>query len=138
MILVKSIQSAQRLKSINLLFPFSVSSLLALAAQPFSLAVLFLVFLKIGSVMYGSGYVLLAFLRADFVERLGWLTDCQLLDAIAIGHFTPGPLFTSATFIGYLLGGIPAALLATLGIFLPSFVFVVSAIPGFHVYANPQ
>jgi chromate transporter len=96
---------------------------------PFSLPLLFLTFLKIGSVLYGSGYVLLAFLRADFVLRLGWLTDHQLLDAVAIGQVTPGPLFTAATFIGYLLGGIPGALLATLGIFLPSFIFVAISNP---------
>lgn len=103
----------------------------ALAAAPvsFSLSTLFLVFLKIGAILYGSGYVLVAFLRADLVERLGWLTEQQLIDAIAIGQITPGPLFTSATFIGFLLGGIPAALIATLGIFLPSYIFVVISNP---------
>jgi chromate transporter len=103
----------------------------ALAAAPvsFSLSTLFLVFLKIGAILYGSGYVLVAFLRADLVERLGWLTGQQLIDAIAIGQITPGPLFTSATFIGYLLGGVPAALIATLGIFLPSYIFVVISNP---------
>jgi chromate transporter len=98
-------------------------------AIPFSLPILFLTFLKIGSVLYGSGYVLLAFLRNDFVLRLGWLTDQQLIDAVAIGQVTPGPLFTAATFIGYILGGTPSALLATLGIFLPSFIFVAISNP---------
>jgi chromate transporter len=101
----------------------------ALAAAPFSLTMLFLIFLKIGAVLFGSGYVLLAFLRADFVVRLGWLTDRELLDAIAIGQVTPGPVFTTATFIGFLLGGMPGALLATVGIFLPSFLFVAVTFP---------
>jgi chromate transporter len=93
-------------------------------AAPFSLGALFLVFAKVGSVLFGSGYVLLAFLRTDFVERRHWLTEAQLLDAIAIGQVTPGPVFTSATFIGYVLAGAPGALLSTLGIFLPAFFFV--------------
>ena len=101
----------------------------AAAAAPFSLGMLFLTFLKIGAVLYGSGYVLIAFLRADFVERLGWITEAQLLDAIAIGQLTPGPLFTSATFIGYLLGGPWAGVVATFGIFLPAFVFVAASNP---------
>jgi chromate transporter len=85
----------------------------------------FLTFLKLGSVVYGSGYTLLAFLSVDLVQNLHWLTDKQLLDAISVGQFTPGPVFTTATFIGYLIGGWPAALLATLTMFLPSFLLIV-------------
>ena len=99
------------------------------AAVPVALGTMFFFFLKVGSVLFGSGYVLLAFLRADLVERWRWLTEAQLLDAVAIGQVTPGPLFTTATFIGYLLGGAPGAVLATLGIFLPAFVFVAASGP---------
>jgi chromate transporter len=101
----------------------------ATVAGPVPLGSLFLVFLKIGSVLFGSGYVLLAFLRADLVERLGWLTNAQLLDAIAVGQVTPGPLFTTATFIGYNLAGFWGAVVATVGIFLPAFVFVALSAP---------
>ena len=90
---------------------------------------LFWVFLKIGSVLFGSGYVLLAFLRADLVQRLHWLTEAQLIDAITAGQLTPGPVFTTATFIGYVLAGPAGALLATAGIFLPAFIFVAASGP---------
>jgi chromate transporter len=103
--------------------PTRLGGLLA-AGMPFSFLLLFLTFLKLGAVVYGSGYTLLAFLRTDLVQNLHWLTDKQLLDAVSIGQFTPGPVFTTATFIGYLVGGVPGVLLGTLGIFLPSFLFI--------------
>lgn len=123
------IRTWNRLRGVNLsiLLPLLSPSLIVPAS--FKMSTLFLIFLKIGSVLYGSGYVLVAFLRADLVERFGWLTEQQLIDAIAIGQMTPGPLFTTATFIGYVLGGMPAALLATLGIFLPSYIFVAISNP---------
>ncbi len=99
------------------------------AAVPVTLARLSLFFLKVGSVLFGSGYVLLAFLRADLVDRWGWLSDAQLIDAVTIGQVTPGPVFTTATFIGYVLHGWSGALLATLGIFAPGFLFVAVSQP---------
>jgi chromate transporter len=101
----------------------------ATVATPVALWPLFAVFAKIGAVLFGSGYVLLAFLRADLVERLGWLTERQLLDAVAVGQVTPGPVFTTATFVGYLLGGPAGAAVATVGIFLPAFAFVAISGP---------
>jgi chromate transporter len=130
----------QKKETVNSILPFSLASLSALwkgaslatpvmmgavaTNIPVSLLTLFLTFLKIGSVLYGSGYVLLAFLHTDFVQNLGWITDQQLLAAISVGQFTPGPVFTTATFIGYLVARVPGALVATAGIFLPSFLFV--------------
>jgi chromate transporter len=90
---------------------------------------IFWVFFKTGAVLFGSGYVLLAFLRADLVERLGWMTEAQLMDAIAVGQVTPGPVFTTATFVGYVLAGPAGALVATIGIFLPAFFFVAVSGP---------
>lgn len=107
----------------------AVGTTAGIATTPFTLWGLFTVFAKTGAVLFGSGYVLIAFLRADLVERLGWLTERQLLDAVAVGQVTPGPVFTTATFIGYVLGGSPGAVLATVGIFLPAFVFVALSGP---------
>ena len=98
-------------------------------AVPFTLTRLTLFFAKVGSILFGSGYVLLAFLRADLTERWGWLTDQQLIDAVTIGQVTPGPVFTTATFIGYLLGGWSGAVLATIAIFVPGFIFVAISQP---------
>jgi chromate transporter len=133
--IAKNLRRLRKANVSGIIVPLAGLSLPTLASAPFSLSLMFLIFLKIGAVLFGSGYVLLAFLRADFVTRLGWLSDQQLIDAIAIGQVTPGPVFTTATFIGYLLGGptltgrVTAAVLATLGIFLPSFVFVVLSNP---------
>jgi chromate transporter len=102
---------------------------LAVVAPAVGLVPLFLEFLKIGAVTYGSGYTLLAFLQGDLVSRLHWITDRQLLDAVAVGQFTPGPVFTTATFIGYLTDGVPGALVATAGIFLPAFVLCALLFP---------
>lgn len=107
----------------------SIAAASASAAIPFSNEKLFLFFLKVGSVLFGSGYVLLAFLRAELVDNWRWLSEAQLLDAVAVGQFTPGPLFTTATFIGYVISGPVGATLATLGIFLPAFFFVAISAP---------
>jgi chromate transporter len=124
---------AQKIKSTrNILLPTPVAFLFqasTAATTSFGLWPLFLFFLKVGAVLYGSGYVLLAFIRADLVERWHWLTETQLLDAIAVGQVTPGPVFTTATFVGYVLAGGRGALVATLGIFLPAFFFVAVSGP---------
>lgn len=107
--------------------PAAVSA--AAGAAGATTAGIFLGFLKIGAVLYGSGYVLVSFMRAEFVEGRGWLTERQLLDAIAAGQVTPGPLFSSAAFAGYVMDGLPGALAASAGIFLPSFLLVMAAAP---------
>ena len=111
----------------------SVAGLAAMTVSdpsvPVTLTRLTLFFLKVGSVLFGSGYVLLAFLRADLTARWGWLTEQQLIDAVTVGQVTPGPVFTTATFIGFLLGGWTGAVLATLAIFVPGFVFVALTHP---------
>lgn len=107
-----------------LLLPFGSFISKLIQEKSITVAGLFLTFLKIGSVLYGSGYVLLAFLESELVERMNILTNQQILDAVAVGQFTPGPVFTTATFIGYLIQGIAGAVAATMGIFLPAFVLV--------------
>lgn len=104
-------------------------TLAAATAIPVTLTRLTLFFLKVGSILFGSGYVLLAFLRADLTERWSWLTEQQLIDAVTVGQVTPGPVFTTATFIGFLLGGWSGAVLATLAIFAPGFIFVAVTHP---------
>ena len=108
---------------------FLSASAVELAAVRPSLARIALFFFKVGAVLYGGGYVLLAFLEQGLVRQHGWLTQTQLLDAVAIGQFTPGPVLSTATFIGYILGGIPGAAVATVGIFLPSFFYVALLAP---------
>ena len=117
----------RRLLSVS--FAFLLQSTATATSTTFGLLPLFLFFLKVGAILYGSGYVLLAFIRADLVERWHWLTESQLLDAIAVGQVTPGPVFTTATFIGYVLGGYKGAIVGTLGIFLPAFCFVALSGP---------
>lgn len=108
-----------------LLFPLGALPLLQTqVTEGISAIKLFLVFLKVGAILFGSGYVLFAYLEGELIQGLGWLTEQQLLDAIAAGQFTPGPVLTTSTFIGYQIYGFPGAIAATLGIFLPSFLFV--------------
>jgi chromate transporter len=98
----------------------------AVSAASVGLWPLFLAFLKLGCMVFGSGYVLLAFLKADLVEQRHWMNEAQLLDAVAVGQVTPGPVFTTATFIGYVIAGPAGATVATVGIFLPAFVLVAA------------
>jgi chromate transporter len=126
---MKSGPVAVSLGALPKFFAAAVVTAATAAALPFTLWRLFLSFLKIGSVIFGSGYVLLAFLQSEFVERLHWLTEKQLIDAVAVGQFTPGPVFTTATFIGYILGGWLGAIVATVGIFLPGFLLVAASGP---------
>jgi chromate transporter len=126
---VDRMRRGEPLSVIPAAFLFKTAALAAPSTSSFGLWPLFLFFLKVGSVLFGSGYVLLAFLRADLVERWRWLTESQLLDAVTAGQVTPGPVFTTATFIGYVLGGLPGAIVATVGIFLPAFFFVAVSGP---------
>jgi chromate transporter len=121
-VLAVLIQQGSRWRGAVAFFP-SLAAPVAGVTQV-TLGSVFLVFLKLGAVVFGSGYVLLAFLRSDLVVRLHWLTEKQLLDSVAVGQLTPGPVFTTATFIGYLLAGPKGAAVATVAIFLPAFVLV--------------
>ena len=122
-------KSGTKLSSVTALLKVSGVSVVGIAATGFSLSALFLVFLKIGAILFGGGYVLIALLRSNLVARLGWISEAQLLDAVAVGQVTPGPISTAATFIGYILGGLPGAAVATVAMFLPAFFFVAISGP---------
>lgn len=120
-------QARNRFRQAGGMLPLLVFA--ASASAPANLGQLFLVMAKIGSVLFGSGYVLLAFLQSELVEQRHWINSSQLLDAVAVGQITPGPVFTTATFLGYVLGGLKGAAVATAGIFLPAFLFVALTAP---------
>ena len=130
---VIAIKRLEKLKANMIIIPISLLATISMTTNQvaqsstvvkLSMTAMFLIFLKIGAIVYGSGYVLLPFLWTDFVQNYQVLTSQQLLDAVAIGQFTPGPVFTTATFIGYIIAGIPGAIISTIAIFLPSFIFV--------------
>jgi chromate transporter len=126
--IVVSLSPARRVPQVRgLLLGANLS--IAVATTSPTLVPIFLIFVKIGAMVFGSGYVLLVFLHSELIERHAWLTQQQLLDAVAVGQVTPGPVFTTATFLGYLLHGTPGAIVATIGIFLPAFVLVALSAP---------
>lgn len=133
-VFVMLLRNGQRLATTShLVLPWALPAAPALTQldpdRAIDLGRLFLVFLKVGALLFGSGYVLLAFLRSDLVDSRGWLTQSQLVDAVAAGQMTPGPVLTTATFIGYVLHGYAGAAVATVGIFLPAFLYVAVLSP---------
>ena len=123
-LLFSNFKNLKSSRMFSFITPIIGINLAAITTTEIALSTLFVTFLKIGAVLYGSGYVLLAFLEADFVNTLGWITTQQLIDVVAIGQVTPGPLLTTAAAVGYLVSGLKGAIIATVAIFLPSFFFV--------------
>lgn len=126
-VIAVTLRSLQRSETPPSAFALPAAAAVAVKAAPPALPKVFVAFLKIGAVAFGSGYVLLSFLQDDLVDRTHWLTQRELVDAIAVGQVTPGPFFTTATFVGYVLGRAPGAAIATFAIFLPSFVLVAAS-----------